>query len=400
MANSLKTLSNGDITNEGLRILKNSNNILNCIDRQYDDRWSNGAHGAKNGGLLQARLPNRYPVGTGRTITIPADSTEQTITIGPAVQRHVPMTFFSDEMTLSIERFSERYIRPAISRLASYIALDVATACVQGFHQHVGTPGTTPSSFLTYGTAAELLDWQTAPEDGRRFAVLSPTAMVALADAQKGLFHSGNQIEKGFEDGAIELMTGLHFRKDQSLPVVAHGAGASYLTNTPTFTSGSSTLAVDTGTGALTAGQTFTLAGHFEINPDTQQSTGRLKMFGVATNYAGGAGNIQLTQPIYTSGAYQNISAAPADNTALTLQGSASTSYPRSLVMHKEACTLVMADLEKPKGLDISERASMDGVSIRFLRDYDSINDQWIARWDVLYAVKVLRPEFGVQVYG
>lgn len=399
MANTLKTLSAGDITRESLRILKNSNTILKAVDRQYDDRWSNGANGAKNGGLLQARLPNRYTVGTGRTIT-PQDTVEQTVTIGPAVQKHVPLQFFSDELTLSIEEFSRRYIRPAVSVLASTVAADVALACAQGFHQFVGTPGTTPSSYLTFGQAAELLDWQTAPRDGQRTAILSPTAMVALADAQKGLFHSANQIEEGFEEGMIDRMTGLNFMMDQSLPTITHGAGASYQTNTPTFTSGSTTLAVDTGTNALTAGQTFTIAGVFEVNPDTKQSTGRLKQFGVAANYAGGAGNITLTQPIYTSGAYQNVSAAPPDNTALTLTGSASTAYPRHLVMHKDACTLAMADLVLPKNMDMASRASMDGISIRFVRGYDVTNDNFVSRLDILYAIKVLRPEFGVQVYG
>lgn len=398
MPNTLKTLSAGDVTNEALRILKNGNTILKAIDRQYDDRWQNGAHGAKNGGLLLVRNPNRYTVGTGRTVT-PQDTTETTITIGPAVQKHVAMQFFSDELTLSISEFSRRYIRPAMSVLASTIAADVATAAVAGFHQNVGTPGTTPSSFLTYGTASELLDWQTAPATDR-FAVLSPTAMIALADAQKGLFHSAPEIEQAFEDGVIANMTGLNFMKDQSLPSVTHGAGASYLTNTPTFTSGSTTLAVDTGTGALTAGQTFTVAGSFEINPDTKVSISRLKMFGVAVNYAGGAGNITLTQPIYTSGALQNVSAAPPDNTALTLQGAASTTYPRSLVFHKEAITLAMADLEQPKNMEMSDRASMDGISIRFIRGYDVLTDNWVSRFDVLYAIKVLRPEFGVQVYG
>jgi hypothetical protein len=73
----------------------------------------------------------------------------------------------------------------------------------------------------------------------------------------RALAHDADQIEDAFEKGAIEQMTGFKFGMDQSLPTIAHGAGASYQTNTPTFTSGSSTLAVDVGTGALTAGQQF-----------------------------------------------------------------------------------------------------------------------------------------------
>lgn len=397
MPNTLKTLSDGDITREALRIFKNANSILKAVNRQYDDRF--GQTGAKNGGQLQIRLPNRYTVGTGRTIT-PQDTVENTTALVVATQKHVPVQFFASELTLSLDDFSQRILQPAISVLATTVAADVALAAAQGFTNRVGEPGTTPQSFLTYAQAGEVLDWQTAPRDGNRSIILNPTAMAATADAQKGLFHASGQIENAFEEGTIERMTGFRFMMDQSLPTIAHGAGASYQTNTPTFTSGSSTLAVDTGTGALTAGQQFTIAGVFEVNPDTKASTGRLKVFTVASNYAGGTGNITLSQPIYTSGAYQNVSAAPPDNTALTLIGSASTSYVRNLALHRDSIVLATADLEMPKGVDMSSRQQMDGISLRFVRAYDVTNDNFIGRFDVLYGIKVVRPEWGCVVYG
>jgi hypothetical protein len=396
MANSLKTLTDGDITREALRILKNRNGILKSVNRQYDDRF--GQTGAKNGGTLQIRLPNRYTVGTGRTIS-PQDTTELTTALVVGTQKHVPVQFYSSELTLSLDDFSDRILKPAMSVLASNIANSVATACAEGFTNSVGTPGTTPSSFLTYAQAGERLDWQTAPRD-KRSMLLNPTAMAATADAQKGLFHASEQIEGAFEEGTIERMTGFKFDMDQSLATITHGAGASYQTNTPSFTSGSTTLAVDVGTGALTAGQQFTIAGVFEVNPDTKASTGALKVFTVNSAYAGGSGNIALSQAIYTSGAYQNVSAAPPDNTALTLIGSASTAYVRNLAMHKDACVLATADLEMPKGVDMAYRANMDGLSLRFVRFFDGTNDNFIGRFDILYGIKVVRPEWGVVVYG
>lgn len=400
MPNTIKTLSAGDITREAMRILKNSNTILKAVDRQYDDRWANGTGGAKNGGLLQVRVPNRYTVGTGRTIT-PQDTVENTVQIGPAVQKHVPMQFFSDELTLSLDDFSERIIKPAVSVLASNIAADVALTAAQGFTNYVGTPGTTPASFLTFAQAGERLDWQTAPRDGGRSVCLNPTAMAATADAQKGLFHSASQIEGAFEEGMMEQMTGFKFAMDQSLPTITHGAGASYTTHgTTPLVSGTATLAVITGTGALTAGQQFTIAGVFEVNPDTKASTGILKVFTVASNFAGGAGNVTLSQTIYTSGAYQNVSGAIPTSTALTLIGAASTAFVRNLAFHKSAITLATADMELPKNMDMASRVTMDGLSMRFVRGFDVTNDNFISRLDILYAVKVLRPEWGCVVYG
>lgn len=395
--NALKTLADGDITNEALRILKNSNSLLKKVNRQYDDKFA--VEGAKNGGSLNIRLPNRYTVGTGASISA-QNTEEKTTQLVVATQYHVPVQFSSSELTLSLDRFSSRILKPAMSVLASKVAQSVASACAENFTNYVGTPGTTPSSFLTYAQAGAALDWQTAPRDGNRAAVLTPTAMAALADAQKGLFHAASQIEDGFEEGAIERMTGFDFVMDQSLPTITHGAGASYQTNTPTFTSGSTTLAVDTGTGALSAGQQFTIAGVNEVNPDTKASTGALKVFTVASAYAGGNGNITLSQPIYTSGAYQNVSAAPPDNTALTLVGSASTAYPRNLAFHRDAVVLATADLEVPKGVDMAYRATMDGLSLRFVRQYTVSDDQWTGRFDILCGVKVVRPEWGAVVYG
>jgi hypothetical protein len=401
MANTLKTLSAGDITAEAMRIFKNNNSIVRRVNRQYDDRWANGQGGAKNGGLLQVRVPNRYTVGTGRTIT-PQDTVETTVQIGPAVQKHVPMQFFSDELALSLSDFSDRIIKPAVSVLASAVAADIASACAQSFANAVGTPGTTPTSFLTYSQAGERLDWQTAPRDGNRCVVLNPTAMAATADAQKGLFHSADQIEGAFEDGTIERMTGFRFEMDQSIATITAGArNTAYLTNgAPALVSGTATLAVDTGTGAMVAGDQFNIAGIFEVNPDTKQSTGILKVFTVGTAYGGGAGNVTLSQTIYTSGAYQNVSGAIGDNLAITFLGTASTGYPRNLAFHRDAVTLATADLEMPKNMDMASRISMDGVSMRFVRGFDVTNDNFISRLDVLYAVKVLRPEWGAVIYG
>lgn len=398
--NSLKTLSDGDITREALRILKNSNNVIKAVNRQYDDRFAR--EGAKNGGTLQIRIPNRYSVTNGRTATTGGgDTTELTTSLVVGTQRHVSVGFFSSELTLSLDDFSQRIIQPAISVLASNIASEVALVCAQGFTNAVGTPGTTPSSFLTYAQAGERLDWQTAPRDGNRHVILNPTAMAATVDAQKGLFAPSGAIGSQYSDGVMERMTGFNFWMDQSLPTISHGAGASYQTHgTTPLVSGTATLAVISGTGALTAGQQFTIAGVFEVNPDTKASTGQLKVFTVASNYAGGAGNVTLSQPIYTSGPYQNVSGAIPTSTNITLIGSASTGIVRNLAFHRDAVVLAMADLEVPRGVDMANRQSMDGMSIRFVRQYDATTDNFLGRFDVLFAVKVVRPEWGTVVYG
>lgn len=398
MANTLKTLNDGDITREALRIFKNSNALLKRVNRQYDDSFAQT--GAKNGGTLNIRKPNRYTVGSGRTIT-PQDTPEQTVALVVATQSHVPVQFFSSELTLSLDDFSSRILRPAMSVLGTSVAQAVGTAMAAGFHQTVGTAGTAPSAFLTYAQAGELLDWQTAPRDGNRSVVLNPTAMAATVDAHKGLFHASDEIESQNKTGVMEQMTGFRFDMDQSLPTITNGTRASYQTNAPSgITNGTTVIPIDTGTGTLAAGETFTIAGVYEVNPDTKVSTGRLKNFTVATAYTSG-GSLSIGQALYKSGAYQNISADIPDNTALTmLSGTASTGYARNMAFHRDAVVLATADLEMPKGTDMASRAVMDGISLRFVRAYDVTNDNFIGRFDVLYGVKVVREEWGVQILG
>lgn len=401
-SNTFKTLNDGDITREALRILKNSNGVLQCVDRQYDPRFAK--EGAKNGGTLNIRIPNRYSVTTSRTATTGGDNTtEQSTALVVATQKHVSMGFYSSELALSLDDFSSRYLKPAMSVLASDIAQAVATAAAGGFVNYVGTPGTTPSSFLTYAQAGERLDWQAAPRDGGRNVVLNPTAMAALVDAQKGLFAPAGRIGSQFEDGMLERMTGFNFEMDQSIPAVTAGARATTYTThgtTPLASNGASAIAVITGTGAMVVGDQFTIAGVNEVNPDTKTSTGQLKVFTVATAYSGGAGNVTVSQPIYTSGPYQNVSATIPTTTALVFIGTLSTAYPRNLAFHKSAVALATADLEVPKGVDMASRANMDGLSLRFVRQYDATTDNFLARFDILYGVKVVRPEWGVVVYG
>jgi hypothetical protein len=197
-------------------------------------------------------------------------------------------------------------------------------------------------------------------------------------------------------------MTGFKFEMDQSLPTITAGArSVAYTTHgTTPLVSGTATLAVITGTGAMVAGDQFTIAGVYEVNPDTKASTGILKVFTVAAAYAGGAGNVTLSQTIYTSGPYQNVSAAIPTTTTLVFIGTLSTAYTRNLAMHRDACVLATADLELPRGVDMAHRASMDGLSLRFVRAYDATTDNFIGRFDILYGIKVVRPEWGVVVYG
>ena len=84
---------------------------------------------------------------------------------------------------------------------------------------------------------------------------------------------------------------------------------------------------------------------------------------------------------------FRNASASPVNGDAVTTFGDATAfaglTSPQGLVYNRDAYVLVMADLYKPtRSVDVSERISNTklGISIRFLKGYDIINDKAPAR--------------------
>ena len=176
----------------------------------------------------------------------------------------------------------------------------------------------------------------------------------------------------------------------------ARGAGASYLSNGATQTGAA--IILDTGTGAINAGEVVTFAGVFEVHPETKVSSGRLQQFVVTSNYAGGAGTINISPAVVATGARQNVSNSIADNSAMTIVGTASTAYSQSMVYHKDAFTFATADLVLPGGVDMASRQTYDGISMRMIRQYDINNDAFPVRLDVLYGYKTLRAQLAARL--
>ena len=140
----------------------------------------------------------------------------------------------------------------------------------------------------------------------------------------------------------------------------------------------------------------MTFLNVYAVNGATKVSTGILFTAVVTADYAGGAGNLQITPALVLTGPEQNVTALPADNSAVTIMGAA-TQTGVNLGFAKDFLTFATVDLPLPPNKDAS-RMTFDGLSLRMIRDYDTINDQLLNRIDVLWGSAVLRPEFGVIV--
>jgi len=406
MANSNLTAT--VVTKEALRILHNECVLLGKVDRQFDG--SNEYSGLEHGGSIKIRLPNQYTVGSGAAISSWQDNVEKSVTLTIATQSHIALpAFTSQELAQDIDSFSRRVLKPAVSRLASEIDLLAFQAVSKGVYNLVGTAGTTPASALVYLQAGQKLSDFATPIDDR-CVIINPAAQAATVNALTGLFHSGGKIAAQYEKGAMGKNTlGFDFYMSQNVPTVTCGTHAGTpLVNGTVSTEGSTTIAVD-GLGAsqtVKAGEVFTVAGVYAVNPETKQTLPDLQQFVVTEDAtADGSGAISLTvsPAMYTSasGGLQTIDAFPQDNAAITFQtGSASETHPHNLAFHRDAITFATAPLRVPRGVEFASRQEMDNVSMRIVSDYDITNDRFLARIDVLWGIKVQRPELACKIMG
>lgn len=415
--NQLLTISM--ITNEALRVLQNQLVFTRAVNRTYDDKFGNS--GAQIGTTVNIRKPPRYVGRTGPALQI-ENSVETYVPLTLSTQFGVDMVFTTQDLTLNISDFSERFIKPAIATVANKIDYD-GLQQFKNVYNLVGTPGTltgTPSA--ADATAAILaararLNQEAAPVDELRNIVVDPLVEVGIVQGLTTLFNPAGTISNIFTKGALgDSVLGFNFAMDQNVAnftagtfrvgtntmAVAAQSGGSVQSNAQT---GFSLTATITNTYTLTAGTVFTIPGVYAVNPQSRQSTGKLRNF-VVTSTATGTGSSGTVSifpvPIF-SGQFQNCYSStgtiPSGN-ATILSGSASAAYPNALAFHRDAFALATADLIMPQGVDMSDRAASDGLSIRLVRQYDINSDQLPCRLDVLYGWGTIYPELACRITG
>lgn len=395
MANTILTPTM--VTREALRVLHQTLTFVGNVNRQYDDSFAK--EGAKIGDSLKIRLPNKYTVRTGRVMAA-QDTTESSVTLQVATQKGVDINFTSADLTLSLDDFSKRILQPAMARLASAIEAD-ALSMYKDVYQLVGTAGTTPNSLLTYLQAGARLDDSLAPRDDNRSVHLTPLAMATIVDALKGLFQDSSAIRDQYREGLMGRTSGFDWYNNTLMPAHTNGNDVTGVAISGASQTGSSILVSGvTSSSTFTKGTVFTIAGVYEVHPETGVSTGVLQQFVITadTNASTTTVTLPISPAITTSGAYKTVDASPADTAALTFVGSASTTYRQMLAFHRDAFTFATADLVVPKGVDMAAREVFDGISMRLVRAYDVTNDTFGARLDVLYGFKTIRPELATRI--
>ena len=400
MSNSLLTIDM--ITRKSLEILENNLVITRNVNRAYDDSFA--VEGAKIGSTLRIRLPDRSLVTDGAALQV-QDVSQQQVTLTVDSQKHVGVNFTTAELTMSLDDFAERVLKPRISQLAASIDADVANSYKNIFHS-VGTPGTTPATSLVLLQAQQKMN-ESAAVASPRYLTVNPAANAGLVEGMKGLFNPVSTISRQFKSGLMgEGILGFEeLAMSQSMKVHTTGDwGTAIEVDGTTTTQGTSQLTITFTGSAKTwkVGDVFTMQGVFAVNPQTRESTGSLQQFVVTEDLtATTTGTLKFAPALYTAAhPLATVDAFPANDADITMLGSAASQYPQNMAYHRDAITFATADLIMPQGVDMASRQVHNGISMRIVRQYDINNDRLPCRIDVLYGYKVIRPEMAVRVWG
>jgi hypothetical protein len=392
------------ITREALRILVNNLVFADKVERQYDDYYAKA--GAKIGNVLNIRKPPRFVRTDGQGLQL-QDVTETSVPLVLTTQGQRSFVFSSQDLALSIDDFSKRFVKPAVASLANQVDYDGLQQAIN-VYQQVGTPGTVPNQLLTYLQAQVALNNSAAPDDDERYFMLNPLAEATIVDALKGLFQSSDQIASQYKRGKMGRTAGGEWYMDQNVATLTSGTlgGSPTMLTTGSPQTGSSISIVGlSSTGTVAQGDRFTIAGVHSVNPQNFQSTGALQVF-VATAGATASGGaitaLQISPPITTSGPFQTVDIAPATSAVITFLSAPSTASVQNLLFHKEAFAMACADLPLPGGVDMAERISDKelGLSIRLVRAYDINQDRFPLRLDFLYGWATLYAQLACVIAG
>ena len=404
MANAL--LSPKVYARAGLKLLKNNLVAAKLVDGQFNNEFK------KVGDTVYAKRPPEFVVRSG-AVAVPQDVIEGEVPIVIDKQRGVDIQFTSIEETLTVDSLlKSRAMNAAMAQLAQ----EVDSSILQNFTtipSWVGTPGQTVDSATDFMLAPQRLANQAVPMDNL-FALLSPSDHYGLAGNFVNLNTQEGIATNALRKAALPMIAGVDPYMTQSVVNLTTGSrtngavnGASqnttYLATKATYTQ---TLNVDGigTTNTVAAGDVFTIANVYAVNPRTKAALPYLQQFTTLedrTASSGAIANLQISPPIIASGAFQNVSAAPADDAVLTWLGSASTTYRPSAAFHKTAIKLVSAKLIRPYSGEADFAHDPEtGITVRYWRYSNGDADTHNHRWDVMFGTVNADRRLGVRLSG
>jgi hypothetical protein len=396
MSNTLATCS--ILAKESLAILENMLTFASNVNRDWEDEFkSNQARGYSPGSTINIKKPPRYQYRSGR-VAVPQGTVESTIPLTLS-QGGVDLNFTGFERTLSIQQMESK-LKAAFATVANEIDRQGLNLARLATFNTIGTPGTLPTTQALALAAItgvnQRLDEMGAPRDRERSLIMNPALNGAAVQGFAGMFNGQSTLTKQFQKGMMVDSLGLSYAMDQNVDTHTNGTAVVGTNTVNGAGQQGSTITVNALNGTVTKGTKVTFAGVFAVNPQSRTSTGTLAQFTVTADAANAATSLLISPAIVNSGAFQNVSASPANAATITIFGTASGSFGANVAFHRDAFTLAMVPMYAPpsgKGVIDVAQESYKGMNMKVTEFYDGVNDNYIIRFDVLFGWAATYPE-------
>lgn len=392
------TFSKADwVSMETLRLLKHKRQVLSFFNTDYEREFN-----------------KEYPIGSKVRIKYPwqplirdglayAPQGIERLETDLTIDQYFGVDFEWDtiDKLLNMERGEERvkteYLEKAATYLSAEADLRAAKFAAQNANRIVGALQTNPTTFdSTSAAARQQLAELDCPMTGKMGLLVPPAVMRSIKATNFTTFNPSDEISRMYKKGIVGMADGFEWSESMSLYLHTAGTWAGAVTLSAAPANGATSLAVTCTTGdTFKTGDKIGFAAVYPVNPLTRKRTQSTNPSTVSVKQdvtgVANAATIEINETLYFTGSYQNIDAQPANGSALTLfPGTVAPSAKAGkmgLALHRDAFSWACPRLPMPKPgtKEMVSQAYDDetGMSVSFIRDFDTRTRTWINRFDV-----------------
>lgn len=388
------------VAGEVLREFTNNCVMPRLLKRSYEKYFQRGGGGARYGSSIDIPTAIRTIGRDGQSFQ-PEGLVRTTVPLSINYWSGEDFIYNDTEEAMFLrEDIKKNYIHPHTINLANKVDRQMLQYLQAVVPNWVGIPGTAPTST----TALDLISSSQTKLDqllamtADRSSVINSYFNQPLVKNGQTLFNPQQIIGKQYLTGKQGRFADFDIFKDEQVPSatigtyagsgVVNGAnqvGDQILVNG--FTSGSLNLSA----GPYTDKVSF--AGCYEINLQSRLVLPNvLKQFSVISPVQdnAGAATFNIFPAIIPSGPYQNCSASPTTNGAVTIAGASGTLCQTAFAFQEEAFTWVPIELMNVTEFGAKCQVVTDpdtGISIRVIMQWDSRLGEVTVRMDFIWGI-------------
>ena len=424
MANSFDS----NFTNKLMRVFLEKFETARVLSKNVNTQMLDGKFDPSTGDTVFFKRPTDYTSFRNATGDLTSSTADDIIT-GKAsgiVQDYFTVHVDYNEADEAIKMDQlDQLLAPMATRIVTDLELDFGEFMLKNSGLLAGTFGTAVTTWSDVAEAGSVLKSHGIPEDDTWTYALNPFTAATLADVQRSLGAGGSAgalVKTAHEKAMITSnFAGLDVMTSTALASFttnATGDRVGAINGTPTVTylaakdTMTQSIVVDgfgTFSGTINAGEIIQITGRNRLNLSTRKaivngSGANVVWTAVLTadaTLSSGAGTFIVSGPAIfeSSGAYNTVDSALADNDVVTLLGSDSTLYQPNLFWHKQAFSIGSVPIKKLHSTD-TLGTTEDGIQLRVSKGSDFTKNTQQVRFDLRPAYAALNPFFAGQGHG